>query len=111
MTTCLNCENKFEGSYCNKFGQKHLEKSTNFRMFVSDILSNLFFFDSRLYQTISTILIHPVKIGHEYLQGKRVVYTPPLQFFLFTMSIYLLIFYQVYFYFDLFTIWFVYVFQ
>lgn len=91
MEKCLNCGSVFTGNYCNDCGQKKINEVLTTKIVFSDFIQNVFLFDSSLYKTIYLLLIKPGRLVKTFLEGKRKTYLPPFQFFLFFMTIYLLV--------------------
>ncbi|MCB0380148.1 MAG: DUF3667 domain-containing protein [Flavobacteriales bacterium] len=90
MKTCLNCNNKFEGNYCNNCGQKDIEVRITLKMIFTDFAKTYFSVDTTVYKTLIGLISHPGQLINDYLAGKRKLYFAPFQFFLLFMTIYLL---------------------
>jgi hypothetical protein len=90
MTTCLNCQNTFEGKYCNECGQKASTRRVTVRNVLHDLPHALFHVDKGILKNVST-LRDPRKAVQEYLQGKRVGYFNPVFFFLLSTGLILFI--------------------
>ena len=80
---CLNCGTKFHGNFCNNCGQQKMEEKTTVKLILSQFFQNVFFFDNRLYSTLVQLILRPGKTTLSYIEGKRIKYLQPIQFFLF----------------------------
>jgi len=78
MVTCKNCNNEFEGSYCNRCGQPAETHKMNFPILVHDIQQGLLPFDKGLFFTIRELFTRPGYSIREYLAGKRVQHIKPI---------------------------------
>lgn len=91
MTNCLNCENPFEGSFCNSCGQKAATHRFSMHEWLHEIPHSLFHIDSGFFQTLKTLLIRPGHAVREYLEGKRKLLFSPFLYVLIWCGIYVLI--------------------
>jgi|GEM_PF-3551064 len=69
MLSCKNCDNKFEGKYCNKCGQKYIDERFTIKKTLYETASNVFAFDSGLIFTFIGLFKHPKKVVNDYLNG------------------------------------------
>ena len=90
--SCLNCGNPLELShrYCPNCSQLNSTKSLTVRDFLEEFLGSIIDYDSRLFRTVTAMLIRPGQISLDYIQGKRVTYTNPFRFLLSLAIIYFL---------------------
>ncbi|WP_340112785.1 DUF3667 domain-containing protein [Maribellus mangrovi] len=80
MHTCKNCDNQFEGEYCNKCGQNiHLHK-INLKYVWFDVSQGLLSFDTGFLYTVKQLLSRPGHTAREYIEGKRVAHFRPVSF-------------------------------
>ena len=81
---CLNCDLPLseEDNFCPNCGQRNDTRSLNFGNFLNAIFSELISYDSRLWRTIFSMLIHPGQVSREYIDGKRFRYANPFRFYL-----------------------------
>jgi hypothetical protein len=86
MTTCLNCENKFEGKFCNQCGQKASVHRFTVRHLLHELPHSLFHVDKGILKNIKGAL-HPQRTIFEYIQGKRIRYYSPFLFFIITTAL------------------------
>lgn len=91
--TCLNCELPLEKSdhFCPNCGQKNSTKKLNFSDFFIQLFSGLFNYDSRFQRTVRVMLFSPGKISKDYVNGKRIRYANPFQFYLSASIIFFLV--------------------
>src|SRR5688500_14812157 len=79
---CKTCGNPFTGIYCNLCGEKVLEpRDRTFKTFLSNIQVALTFADNKFLRSLKLIITHPGFLSKEFVEGKRVNYTKPLQLF------------------------------
>lgn len=72
------------GKYCHECGQleKNLYRPLSEILFES--LSNFIAFDTRFFRTVGPLLFQPGRVPREFMDGRRVRYTPPVQLFFFS---------------------------
>ncbi|WP_299326154.1 DUF3667 domain-containing protein [uncultured Maribacter sp.] len=90
---CLNCGHPLELSdkYCPNCSQANSTKKLTLFDFFEEFLANYFSYDSKLWKTLTALLLRPGKITREYINGKRLSYTNPFRFLLSLSIIYFLI--------------------
>ena len=90
---CLNCHLPLDKSdhFCPNCGQKNTTKKLSFGDFFFQFFSGLFNYDSRFQRTIRVTLFNPGKISKDYINGKRMRYANPFQFYLSVSIIFFLI--------------------
>ncbi len=76
--TCKNCNQTFEGNYCNHCGQHADIKKINLRFLWYDLHSGLFNFDSGIFYSLKQLFIRPGHTIREFLEGKRVHHFKPM---------------------------------
>lgn len=91
MTNCLNCENSFEGSFCNNCGQKAATHRFSMHEWLHEIPHSLFHIDSGFFQTLKTLLTRPGNAVREYLAGRRKLLFSPFLYVLIWCGIYVVI--------------------
>ena len=79
---CLNCGARLRGQYCGTCGQRSRSRLISLWELVSDAFGDLFELDSRLWQTLTPLMIRPGRLTHDYLQGRRARYMPPFRMYL-----------------------------
>ncbi|TDT39503.1 uncharacterized protein DUF3667 [Maribacter spongiicola] len=90
---CLNCGHPLELSdkFCPNCSQANSTKKLTLFDFFEEFLANYFSYDSKLWKTLTALLLRPGKITQEYIRGKRLSYTNPFRFLLSLSIIYFLI--------------------
>lgn len=85
---CLNCKTPLDvvDKYCHQCGQLNTTKRLALKDFFSEFFANLISYDSRVWRTISNLILKPGYVTEQYCAGKRIQYTNPFRFFL-TVSI------------------------
>jgi len=91
MTNCLNCENSFEGSFCNECGQKSATHRFSMHEWLHEVPHSLFHVDSGFFQTIKTLFIRPGDAVREYLEGRRKLLFSPFLYVLVLCGVYVVI--------------------
>ena len=91
MMNCLNCENSFEGSYCNICGQKTATHRFSMHEWLHEIPHSIFHIDSGFFQTLKTLLARPGNAIREYLEGKRKLLFSPFLYVLIWCGVYVVI--------------------
>lgn len=82
MITCKNCNNEFEGRFCNQCGQPAATHELNFHFLMHDVQHGLFHLDKGVFFTIKELFIRPGYSIHEYLHGKRAQHFKPISLIL-----------------------------
>ncbi len=81
---CLNCNQPLKGyeNFCSYCGQKNSTKQLSFGVFLNNLFSGLFSYDSRFWRTFIPLLTKPGKVSKEFIKGKRVRFVNPFQLYL-----------------------------
>jgi Protein of unknown function (DUF3667) len=91
MKTCLNCENDFEGEFCNLCGQKSATHRFTMHEWLHEIPHSLFHIDSGFFHTLKTLLVRPGDSIREYLQGKRKLLFSPFLYVLILCGVFVIV--------------------
>ncbi len=91
MTTCLNCDNAFEGAFCNLCGQKASTRRFTMHEWLHEIPHSILHVDSGFFLTIKTLFMRPGDAVREYLQGKRKLLFSPFLYVLVWCGVYVLV--------------------
>src|SRR5215210_6273275 len=103
MTTiCKNCNNDFEGNFCNNCGQAADTHKLNLHFIWHDIQHGLFHFDNGIFYTVKQLLTRPGHAIREFIDGKRVKHFKPLSLVIVLATLYGLLYH--YFIYDLFDV-------
>ncbi|WP_350285191.1 DUF3667 domain-containing protein [uncultured Croceitalea sp.] len=91
-TECLNCGHILDVSdkYCPNCSQANSTKKLVLKDFFDEFFSSLINYDSKLLNTLYTMLIKPGTITKDYIRGKRMSYTNPFRFLLSLAFLYFL---------------------
>ncbi|NHN26414.1 DUF3667 domain-containing protein [Flavobacterium jejuense] len=81
---CLNCETPIDISekYCHHCGQLNSTKKITISDFIEEFLSNFYAYDSRLRNSIISMVTKPGVLAKEFNAGKRQKYANPFRLFL-----------------------------
>lgn len=83
MQNCKNCNNEFEGLFCNQCGEKiRSESDFTFSRLVTQALESFTNVDSKFLKSFLSLLFYPGKLTEKYVIGIRVPYLKPFQVFL-----------------------------
>lgn len=88
---CQNCENTFEGDYCNHCGQKRSSR-ISYRLLASQVSKEIFDLDHGLLFTLKSLLVNPGNTVKSYILGARKKYYSPLKYLFIWTGIYFLLF-------------------
>lgn len=93
-TICLNCGHNLDISdrFCPQCSQANSTKKLGISDFLEEFFANFISYDSKLWQTLSALLLRPGRITMDYIAGKRTSYTNPFRFLLSLGIIYFLMF-------------------
>lgn len=80
-THCANCGAQLTDRYCGHCGQdSHVSLSLGH--FLDEFVEGLFHVDSKFWRTLRALLTRPGLLTQEYLDGKRLRYSPPFRSYL-----------------------------
>lgn len=79
---CENCGTALVGLYCHACGQPAEPSPTSVRAFARHSAADVTNLDSRILRTLGLLLARPGRLTREYLAGRRIRYTKPLQLYL-----------------------------
>lgn len=93
METCKNCENEFDKkfSFCPYCGQQAKVELT-VRVLFYNTISNYFSFDARFFKSFIRLMIKPGLVAKRFVEGKRLKYLHPAQYYFFVSVIFFFIF-------------------
>lgn len=80
IAICKNCNQKFEGKFCNNCGQAADTHKLSLHYIWHDLQHGLFHFDNGIFFTIKQLLTRPGHTIREFVNGKRVRHFKPLSF-------------------------------
>ena len=92
-TSCKNCEEEFQDGFefCPHCGQKAKDDLTISVLFYNTI-SNYFSFDARFLKSFIPLLFRPGYVARKFVEGKRLQYLHPAQYYLFVSVIFFFLF-------------------
>ena len=79
MITCKNCNNQFEGQFCNNCGQSADTQRLDFKFLLKNLHKNfLKYFHKGIFYTSRQLFTRPGHSIREYIEGKRVQHFEPI---------------------------------
>ncbi len=81
-TACLNCQQRFRGSYCPGCGQAASTRRLRLGELFRDGFSHLFNLDGKILHTVKSLTVNPGRTCLDFVAGRRASYVPPLRYFL-----------------------------
>jgi len=90
---CKNCEKPFDESFdfCPFCGQETADNLT-FGILFSNTISNYFSIDARFFKSFVPLMLKPGVLARRFVDGKRLSYLHPAQFYLFISVVYFFMF-------------------
>lgn len=91
MANCLNCNNNFEGAFCNLCGQKSATHRFTMHEWLHEIPHSILHVDSGFFVTIKTLFLRHGNAIREYLQGKRKLLFSPFLYVLILCGVFVVV--------------------
>ena len=93
LETCKNCEKSFDPSfdYCPYCGQEATDNLT-FSVLFSNTIENYFSIDARFFRSFIPLMLKPGVLARRFVDGKRLKYLHPAQFYLFISVLFFFLF-------------------
>ena len=90
---CKNCDKQFDTSFdfCPYCGQEKADKLT-FGVLFSNTISNYFSIDARFFKSFLPLMIKPGVLARKFVDGRRLTYLHPAQFYLFISVVFFFLF-------------------
>lgn len=90
---CLNCGHPLDMSYkyCPNCSQLNSIKKPSIKDYLEEFFSSMLSYDTKIFKTLTALLLRPGKITRDYIAGKRISYTNPFRFLLSLAIIYFLL--------------------
>lgn len=88
---CRNCGATLQAKYCHECGQEKLDHLIPVRHLLGDIADEFLKFDSKLFRTLTSLMVRPGFLTSEYIAGRRARYLPPFRLYFTISAIYFLI--------------------
>jgi len=81
---CSNCGFKFSkvNNYCPQCGQKNHELKIPLKHLIEEFIESTLHLDTKIFQTLKYLIFYPGQLSHEYNDGKRVKYVPPVRLYI-----------------------------
>ncbi|MFT6094591.1 MAG: hypothetical protein ACJA2Q_002496 [Pseudohongiellaceae bacterium] len=79
---CLNCGTALNESFCPHCGQREQEVKRPLIGLMKELFHAIFELDGRAYRTVFFLFCKPAHLTREYIEGRRMSFTPPLRLFL-----------------------------
>lgn len=80
--TCLNCGASVPGRYCAACGQSREVHVLSMHEVVGDVTHSLLHLDSRVWNTLRTLVLKPGQLTNEFIVGRHQRYLPPFRLYL-----------------------------
>lgn len=84
---CKNCENIFEGKYCNQCGQKVMEQRFTVKQIFTTLISIITNLESGFLKTAKSLFKAPAQLINDYINGKTRPYYHPLRYLIILTTI------------------------
>lgn len=81
---CSNCDSPLQGAFCHQCGQPTRHFIRFFPVVVREIAEDTLGVDGRFWRTFIALLFRPGRLTNDYLNGKRIYYSPPIRLYLLT---------------------------
>ena len=91
-TTCKNCNNEFNGNYCNNCGQSAKVHRIDFHFLMEDIEHGILHYDKGIGYSLRRLFDKPGPEIQNYISGKRVGHFRPLSLAIILATVYALIY-------------------
>lgn len=91
----MNCGTLVQGRYCQACGQENIVPRQNFWSLCWHFVADIFHFDGKFFDTLKYLFFRPGRVPKEYVEGKRMRYLDPIRMYLFTSTVFFLIFFTV----------------
>jgi hypothetical protein len=89
MITCKNCDNNFEGKFCNNCGQSADTQRLDFKFLLTNLRKNfLKYFHGGIFYSAAQLFTRPGHTIREYIEGKRVKHFEPIALLLSVAAFY-----------------------
>jgi hypothetical protein len=89
VNECVNCGNLFHGNFCNRCGQKTINRFTGVYLW-EQLREDVIGLESGLVHTFKELWINPGKLISNYVKGATKQYYSPLKYLVFWTAVYLI---------------------
>ena len=80
--TCLNCHEDIETRFCPHCGQENVPADLTLFAVIREFFAEIFYYDSKLWRTLRTLLASPGRLSTEWSEGRRAHYISPVRLYL-----------------------------
>lgn len=80
---CANCHNEVHNEYCSICGQSLKDMYQSFWKILIVFFGEAFSLDGKFFHTLKVLIIKPWVLTRDFMNGKRICYTPPFRMYLF----------------------------
>lgn len=91
---CKNCNQAFQGNFCNNCGQSAETHKLNAHFIWHDIQHGLFHFDKGMYYSVKELYLRPGHSIREFIEGKRVKHFRPISLVIVLATVYGLLYHS-----------------
>ena len=96
LAACASCTAPLQGPYCHSCGEKRLDRHDySLIHFLEHAVDTATHFDFKVVKGIWDLLVHPGRMTHDVLQGRRVPWPKPLQLFIIVNLLYVFLAHRV----------------
>ncbi len=88
---CENCATPLKGAWCYICGQEFSPPHRSIGALFAEAFEGMFHTDGRLWKTLARLMLHPARLTHDYVEGKRAPQAPPFSVFLVVVLIFVFI--------------------
>jgi hypothetical protein len=82
IRNCKNCGASLSNQYCAVCGQRAVVRIVSLWEVVRDLIDEVFFLESRVWQTLGPLFFRPGLLTMDYLAGRRARYVPPVRLYI-----------------------------
>ena len=91
---CKNCNYDFKidlaiMNYCPNCGQRNHSPRMPFFHYLYELMEGIFHLDNKTWLTVKTLILHPGKITKDYIEDKRVRYSPPVRMYIWCTALFM----------------------
>ena len=82
VQSCRNCGARLSNQYCSVCGQRAVVRIVSLWEVLRELVDELFFLESRVWQTLGPLFFRPGRLTMDYLAGRRARYVPPVRLYI-----------------------------
>ena len=79
---CANCQSEITGKFCSNCGQSSKSRRGPILQVISEFADEIFSIDSKVLQSLLTLLVKPGVLSAKFISGKRTSVLPPVRLYL-----------------------------